>query len=121
MDSFLHIGYRIDLPPKAGVMGYELKFPNVSDSFDFDKEWWYWPQHGKQIYVYMGGDLPSYYKCPFGHETLWSELNSDSHDLPINHEENVEKIKDSSLFKGLAEIYDENTMEVKYGIFKGLG
>lgn len=118
MDPFLFVGYRVDCT--GDVDGWEIMDevpscfpPGTSGVYD----WSFWPHidSSKDSYLYFAKEF--FYACPFGQQELWNHLDEETKDLPDNHNEIIEEIKNSPAYKKLEKLYDK--AEIKYGIFKG--
>lgn len=125
MDSFLYIGYRVDCKTEGKISGWTVmsQIPECKDiPPDGKSKWMYWPNDAAgSCDSYLCSTHPNKYWCPFGHQVMWNHLNSETIDLPENHEQIIQEIKKSEGFKKIQEIYGEDKVKIKYGIFKGLG
>lgn len=121
MDSFLFIGYRIDCrKPCSKKVGWGHSIKEVKDIpiNNGGPLWSYWnyPSGGTDTFLY---GKYSYYRCPFGHYSLWEDIDRKPLDLPDNHFEILHEIMNDPIMDELAQRYNE--VIIKYGIMKGLG
>lgn len=122
MDSFLFIGFRVDVKPK-GKSFWDL-YEQVTDCDDGvvkGKTWGAWshPDREHDSYLYLKAEY--WYKCPFGHLWMWEEMNRRTFDMPANFIEVCRDMQESAGWQDLERIYGRDNMIIQWGIFKGLG
>ena len=127
MDSFIFIGYRIDVDlnkskaPKDEKRSLDHYIPDC-DYLPGQHTYLHWNHiSGGDSYLYR--NQPYRYYCPLAGYALQEVLDKETIDLPPEtvHRQTWEAIRASPAYQRLLEHHGGEAVTIKYGIFKGHG